>query len=314
MRRRVSVEENRLMLFPTAPKRIANRILGRDRQARRILELEQSERRLSEELALTQGRLLEAHNLIGNLTREPESSRGPSIFLMTLPKSGSIYLLNMFQKGLGYLSFNVSPGYFPRDLADWQKVRVAARGGAAVQTHLDASPVNLQTLRFLVPRIQVHLRDPRQATLSMLHHLCRLWKQQYDMGPMLNVLPMPQKEFFSLPLEEQIDWMVEHYLPGCIQWISEWLAVSDGHVPGPKVLLTTFEQFLQDEDAFLDRTLEFFQVPRDRFVKPKKDAEMTIHFRQGTPDEWRRVYSPQQHAKAAALIPAEWKGRFGWRD
>jgi hypothetical protein len=275
--------------------------------AERIRELEQSEQHLLGALASANARL-EA------LPPTPQSGLGPTIFLVTLPKSGSIYLLNMFQKGLGYEPYNVSPGYFPRDLADWHKLRVAAAGGAVVQSHLDASPVNLQSMTHLLTRIQVHLRDPRQATLSMLHHLGRQWDKTKDTGNLLNVLPAPGPGFFDQAFEKRLGWMVDHYLPGCVQWIGEWLDVADKRTAGPDVHLTTFEQFTKDEDEFLARTLEFFQVARNRFVKPAKDQAMTVHFRQGTADEWRSVYSPEQQAKAAAMIPGEWKERFGWKD
>jgi hypothetical protein len=279
-------------------------MLRRTRLIDRIAELEATEQRL----------LAERSAMIAAPVCRPEPTAGPPIHLVTLPKSGSVYLWNVLSKGLGYECDSVSTGCFPRDVADWRKVRSTSAGGVIVQSHLDASRANLQILGHYLPRLQVHLRDPRQATLSMLHHLAGLWKKHRSRDVMLPVQPLPPQEFFEQPLSRQVEWMVEHYLPGCIQWIGEWLAVADGRVPGPAIHITSFEQMLQDEDALLRGTLEFFGIAPDRFAKPARDDAMMAHFRQGTADEWRTVYAPDQQAKAAGLIPDEWKRRFGWRD
>lgn len=239
---------------------------------------------------------------------------GPSIVLSTLPKSGSIYQLTLFEKGLGYATRNTSLGYFPRDLADWSKLQEAMRGGAMTQFHLDASPANLQILRVVCPRLQLHLRDPRQATLSMTHHLRRLWDVHQDLNVLLPVQPVPDRKFFDWDLPTQNDWMIDHYLPGCIQWIGEWLAVADAQNTGLEVLLTTFEEMIRDEHEFISRTLEFFKIPAARFTHPNLNKTMAVHFRQGTPDEWRGVYTESQRARASAAIPSAWKNRFGWLD
>lgn len=234
--------------------------------------------------------------------------------LASLPKSGSIYQLTLFEKGLGYAARNTSLGYFPRDSADWSKLREVMRGGAMTQFHLDASPANLQILRVVCPRLQVHLRDPRQATLSMTHHLRRLWDLYHDLGVVLPVQPVPDRAFFDRDLTAQVDWMIDHYLPGCVQWIGEWLAVADSPAAGVEVLLTTFEEMIRDEPAFIARTLDFFRIPAGRFARPALDKTMAVHFRQGKPDEWRGVYTETQQARATAAIPTAWKTRFGWVD
>lgn len=248
--------------------------------------------------------------LRGGLPQDP--ALGPSVLISSLPKSGSIYQLNLFQKGLGYAARNVSPGYFPHDHLDWTRLRDAARGGVIAQSHFDASPLNLQALRLLQPRVQVHLRDPRQATLSMAHHLRRFWELYRDPGVMLCVEPAPAPALYDLDFTAQLDWMLDHYLPGCIRWIGEWLAVADGPPAGVEVLLTSFDDMVRDEPAFARRTLEFFGIPEAKFNRPALEKTMAVHFRKGEADEWKRVFTQAQQERASALIPAAWKDRFGW--
>lgn len=250
--------------------------------------------------------------LRGGPLQDPEL--GPSIVLSSLPKSGSIYQLSLFEKGLGYAARNTSLGYFPRDLADWSKLGEVMRGGAMTQFHLDASPANLQILRVVCPRLQVHFRDPRQATLSMTHHLRRLWDMHHDLRFMLPVQPVPDRRFFECDIATQIDWMIDHYLPGCVQWIEEWLTVADDPAAGIEVLLTTFEEMIRDEPAFVARTLDFFRIPAGRFANPNLERTMAVHYRQGTPDEWRGIFTEAQRVRATAAIPFAWKTRFGWLD
>ncbi len=243
---------------------------------------------------------------------ETEAERGPSIFISTLPKTGSIYLLNTLSRGLQYRPFNVSLGYFPHDLLDWPRLQAASRGGMISQTHIDASPANLQILELVQPKVQVHLRDPRQAMLSMTHHLRRLWEDSADLATMLCVQPRPQREFFDRPLEGQIDWMIEHYLPHSSQWIDDWLQVIDSGATGLSVLLTTFEELIQNEAAFLERSISFFGISSQAFVVPKVEKSMAVHFRQGKPDEWKQIFTAEQRRRARQFVRPEWADRFGW--
>ncbi len=280
----------------------------------------------SEQLWLAQDQLRHALAEVARLSDAPvDPAAGPSLFLCTLPKSGTIYLTNLFLRGLGLAHRSVTLGCFPRDLLDWQKVR-AARAGAVVHTHLDASPANLQVLRTLQPRAMVHLRDPRQAALSFVHHARRLWDRARDPAELLHIDPAPPADFYARPLDQQVDWVLDLYLPACVQWVADWLAAADGD-SGVEVLVTTFDEMTRDERGLVRRVLAFFGHDPDRFDWPAVDravaahsagsdprAVFGVHFRQGTPDEWRGVFTPAQRDRATAQIPAAWKARFGWTD
>jgi hypothetical protein len=286
---------------------------AREAELRRMVEgAQEQHRRAAEQHRQAVEQHRQAAEQLARLSAEPDPTHGPSIFIATLPKSGSIYLLNVLGLGLGYLSYNVGLGYFPRDLLDWSRLRTSSRGGAVTQSHVDASAANLQVLRLYQPRVQVHLRDPRQATLSMTHHLRRFWELYRDLGVMQAVEPAPTAEFFARTLGEQIDWMIDHYLTGCVRWIGEWLDVADAGGRGLDVLLTTFEEMTRDEAGFIDRTLGFFGIAPGRFSRPAVEKSMAVHFRQGTADEWRGVFTAAQQDRATAMIPAAWKDRFGW--
>ena len=247
-------------------------------------------------------------------TRPPPRNDLPSILSVTLPKSGTVFLLTLFHKGLGHLPTPVSLTYFPKDLIDWQKLEDMRKGGWVVPSHLDASPANVQYLTVYRQPVHLHLRDPRQATLSMTHHMARY---QREFGPThgapLQVCPTTPVGFCDWPLAEQNEWMIAHYLPSCVTWIRDWLAQVDapGGPPFP-ILLTTFEEMIRDETAVVRRILDFFAVPNERYTPQTVEKSMGSHFRQGTPDEWKSVFTPDQQDAATRLIPLEWVERFGW--
>lgn len=246
--------------------------------------------------------------------RGPARNDLPSILSVTLPKSGTVFLTALFHAGLGHQVAPVSLTYFPKDLLDWTKLEDMRRGGIAVPSHIDASPANLQYLTAYAQPVHLHLRDPRQATLSMTHHMARYQKKFGPThGAPLQLCPTTPPTFHEWPLAEQIGWMIANYLPSCVTWVRDWLAVYDapGGPPFP-ILLTTFEEMIRDEAAVIRRILDFFGIPAERFTRPPVAKTMDSHFRQGTPDEWRSVYTPAQQDEATRQLPAEWVARFGW--
>ncbi len=258
----------------------------------------------------------EADALRGQLDagRPPPRNDLPSILSVTLPKSGTVFLTALFHQGLGHQVMPASLTYFPKDLIDWNKLEDVRRGGVAVPSHIDASPANLQYLTAYRQPVHLHLRDPRQATLSMTHHMARYQKKFGPThGAPLQLCPTTPPTFHEWPLPEQNEWMIAHYLPSCVTWVRDWLAVldADGGPPFP-MLLTTFEQMIRDEATVIRQILEFFGIPPERFTRPTVAKTMDSHFRQGTPDEWRTVYTPAQQEAATRLLPPEWIERFGW--
>lgn len=234
----------------------------------------------------------------------------PSILFNTLPKSGSVFITKTLTQGLGFQHLAVSLGYFPVDLIDWTKLKRAAQGNHVSQEHFDASEMNLQILRHFKPRMVLHLRDPRQATLSFLHHTVRLFNEGHgDMA--FQICPTPGKDFYFESLSGQIDWMIENYLTGAVKWICDWLAVADAK--GLDILITTYEDFVSDNQALYHRILDFYGIPRERFHAVALAKTMENHYRKGKVAEWKEVFSPRQRERATAVVTQKLIDRFNWR-
>ena len=225
----------------------------------------------------------------------------PAIFFNTLPRSASIFITTALRVMLQREFFMVAE----IDSADNQiyelNTRLFASGGVITQAHLPASEHNLAILNRYLDKLVVHLRDPRQATLSLVY----LFRRQQAAGPdQIRFLPPLPPDYLSLPLAEQIDWNLRHYYPLLIRWSEGWLDVSEqGRFKGD-LLLTRYEDFIADAAGFYQRLLDFYGL------QPLSDAMVGytpppgyLNFRKGEPEEWREVFSPAQRAYAEALLP-----------
>jgi hypothetical protein len=233
----------------------------------------------------------------------------PGILLNTLPKSGSIYLVTALREGLALQQKSVSLGYFPIDLADWQGIRALRSGGMIAQTHLDASPANLQIFEHYLDRWIVHVRDPRQALLSWVHHLAKYYVKRGH--PAFESCPAAPAEYYGWSLGRQIDWQIGVYLPQAVGWIEDWLRYAQ--TMRSKVLITSFEDLVRSEPIFMRTILDFLGIPHALMRRAEVKKTEATHFRMGRVDEWVEVFTPDQARSATKLIPDALLREFRWR-
>ena len=244
----------------------------------------------------------------------------PGIRLNTIPKSASIYLWGALSKGLGIPFMRVSGNWFPGDVVVPDQLRILVEGNAISQEHLPANPQNLVALNVLLDRFIVHVRDPRMTTLEWMHHLVTLKSSGDPEGWLPFLLPQQLPEgFFSMSMSEKIGAQIDLMLPVMIRWLEEWLDASEDSSFKPKILFTRYEDFVEDEEAFLAAILDFYEIDRSLFrfkpFRPKAGeggTEGELHFRNARTDEWREVFTPEQLDKACQMMPRRLLKRFGW--
>ena len=131
--------------------------------------------------------------------------------------------------------------------------------------HISPKPVSIRLLSRKIDRMILHFRDPRQAMLSWTHNLNRLWREyqsgnEETLDRILWPAAVPTEAYFEQGLNDQITWQIEHYFPLCVEWINSWLSLIDSGPP-IRILLTHFEQMVENQEAFFDRVLEFYEIP-----------------------------------------------------
>jgi len=226
--------------------------------------------------------------------------RLPSIAIVAQSKSASVSVGNIFSSGFELPSVVYSIATL-EVVESW--ARDFARGGACYTTHLYPLERNISRFkRAGVQKIIVHVRDPRQGILSLIHHIMR-----YDA-----YLHLRQNGFAERTIDEQLEDLLEVYLRR-IAWVQGWLEAENEL----DIHFSTFEDFVQNRDDFVARYLEYYGGSTEYF---RPEAGLTMHqgtdyhFRAGEVDEWRRVFSPANVKRMSDLLPESIKRRFNWPD
>lgn len=238
----------------------------------------------------------------------------PGIVLSTLPKSGSVYIWQILSDALNIRQYSINIGHFPDSLIAPESTREVARGGIITVSHFPASWRNLLTLqRCGIDRIIVHVRDPRQAMLSWVHHVIERQNRQHPELVARDILP--PDSYFSLPLTDVITWHIENFLPMQIRWIEGWLDASEDPACNLKVQFTKYEDLNLNPDSFFDSILQFYDIDKSLFAIPNYGRPHLgdLHFREGRIDEWRDVFTSEQSEKVTNMISARLYSKFGWR-
>ncbi len=225
----------------------------------------------------------------------------PSIVFVPQGKSASVSVAAIF--GSGFRLPSVCYSLVNLDIIDsW--AADYARGGACYATHLIPSLDKVRQLkRAGISKIVVHVRDPRQALVSIVHHLDRYTDQM----PGLRA-----QAALGQTVSERAQRAIASY-EDSIRWISGWVELESEI----DILFSTFEDFIADRAAFVERYLDFYGVHRAHFNWGNAFGEhkgVDNHFRSGRTDEWREVLEPAFAARISAMLPPQLIEKFGWFD
>ncbi|WP_407174385.1 sulfotransferase domain-containing protein [Bradyrhizobium sp. STM 3562] len=241
-------------------------------------------------------------------TNSPKKNHA-KIFVNTIPKSGSVFILTALQELAGCEHLVLGTGYVPNDSLLLDQARKFSQGGFAAQQHADCRPNNLAILEKFVPKWVVHLRDPRSVTLSWTHHLDKFVALN-QRGMLDYVAPIPGEDYLALDFSGRLDWQITHFLPHIVHWTASWLEYADRNAD--RVLVSTYEQMIDDQAAFFRRLLNFFDISNPELGDLSRFRSEAHHFRKGEVAEWRSVFTEEQKARSLAAIPETLRTRMAW--
>ena len=230
-----------------------------------------------------------------------------------MPKSGSAYISSSLATILQLNTMQIGNAYAGLiDQINIQRARTFSRGGFVSQDHLAPCTENLQVLQYFKLKLVLHLRDPRQALLSWVHHLDWISGGSDTCEELADATPRVPSGYFDFSLSRKIDWQIDNYLPQLITWTAQWVAVADSEtIP---ILITHQNDLRTNEKAFFDAILAFYQLNFDYTLpNPPRTLEAT-HFRRADPMEWIKTFTPDQIVLATSMIPRPLAMRFGWDD
>lgn len=250
----------------------------------------------------------------------------PKINILCMPKSGTAYTSKTLAAGLSIPVLDSSIGIFPDKVINlsggWDKF--------LNENCLHCSDVSYNEFhRYIFERSMgktvLHFRDPRPALLSWIHYLDNRTLPHIELhrgelpgtNPYLSYIDAVFERYMSedwdsLDMERKIDLNIDTFYIESLQWLSGWL---DGIelFRNVEFLITQHQELKDDEKAFFNKILDFYEIPRERFVHPHLTKAMdTVNYRKGSNVEWVEVFSAQQRKRVTEMLPAEWMRQFGW--
>ena len=179
--------------------------------------------------------------------------------------------------------------------------------GGFAREHLLPTPENVILLKERGLRMVFHVRDIRQYVLSFANY-------HFDYVSRGNTQLI--QEYWNVGLDVR-HWTLDDFTEKFIQSVSSlvqiiqgWLDVyNEGVLP---VLVTTYEEFVDDQDAFFKKVLTFYDIPDGEFKHVVVPKDWKCNFRNGTKDEWRDVLTLEQQERINAMIPEEFFEFFHW--
>lgn len=222
----------------------------------------------------------------------------PPVLISTLPKSGSLFILNTLRAGLGVPHCALSYIGLFADLIP-RRVRAFSQGGAVAVEHIFPTARDLGLLRDAgLRKLVFHTRDIRQVALSFVHH---------TLSDEVDTLPrqkLTRRRADAARDQELFEIIYCRKLAEWLAFLDQWAAfLETDH--GFEIKLTTFDDLTGDEEGFFRGLLGFFGVPEAAFdwsVLARSKQERAGHFRRGEREEWRSVLSPETQARAAEMI------------
>jgi hypothetical protein len=154
-------------------------------------------------------------------TQYSRSDRPQLLLLAALPKSGSTSVAHALAETMSWpmtefiCRRSLDNFVFSDQILDEPSI-IAARYNAVEHSHLQYNiSVGSTLARYPWLKMVVHIRDPRDVMVSTLDTVRRLRSFAF-------IRHCPDWE--DRPLERQLDWFIERYLPSVLHWIAGWLA------------------------------------------------------------------------------------------
>ncbi len=172
-----------------------------------------------------------------------------------------------------------------------------------ITSHLPASHHNLHTLAECgVETVSVLLRDPRDATVSWVHHLRKHGPATAPHTSHFQYLP---PAYFEWDLQAQMEFGIATFLPQAVDWVESWLfALTRQDFPGLQANLYYYDELRSRPRQYFRRLLGghgITQYDESGIQQPKPGEN---HFRKGNHASWKEEFPESWHSWASQLLTA----------
>jgi hypothetical protein len=258
---------------------------------------------------------------------KPHPHRSPqnSIFLATLPKSGTEFIwggihdatalvmpphlsdqdfMRSYLSGFCNREDVYSTGVFTSERLILDGLRQLSPNGIVHASHCMATYHNVYTLKEAgFKRITVLVRDPRDSTVSWTYHLRApaMGEQMRNFNSLIQHLP---SDYFAWSHAQQLAFQVRTFLPAAVNWVESWIEASlSRETDHPlEIQFVHFNDLRTEPHRMFEKVLEFHGVTDYDLAKIQPSKAGTRHFRRGETGTWRDEFSDADRAFADNLL------------
>lgn len=239
------------------------------------------------------------------------------IFMNTMPKSGSMFILDSLisilpSKDIQHSHVSANQGFPFDEIVKNRLVNTLKSKDKyhLVQEHIACSLVNTRLLESSLSQMILHIRDPRAALLSWVHHFEN--NLRLDVSKLYNIEYQIPLNYAELTLADRLDYDLHNLLPCFTDWLKRWVSFYDNPNRNIKILLSTHYELKEDSELLLKKICDFYRIEGaylDKLSKPQKGVN---HFRKGLSTEFFDAFTEKQLNFANSIMDPEWFDRFNW--
>ena len=229
------------------------------------------------------------------------------IIIVTVPKTGTAFIRSTLRKMLDIEGPCISEGEWPNLLTSNYALGKCLKNNGFTVTHLQGTRYNVDALKNKgIKKIIVQVRDPRQSTLSCLHHLDNIREKTTFSSQYFHV-----DNYFELNFEQKLDYQMKYEFPEFCQATERWLDMAS--LDDFEIKFMTFSHMKSQPESYFKEIFEYFGINGEvgEIASPKPGE---ANFRKGQEDEWKSVFTEQQKTIASETISRRLKSQFGWED
>jgi hypothetical protein len=272
--------------------------------------------RQRDQLVIERDRLLAEHKRPAMSFSKGRTAQ-PSIFIATLPKSGTVFTRTAIVDAAGLEvppidtatnSANLSGycnapnpysrGDFTSEHLNLPALRHLQPNGFVWVSHCPPTHHNLCTLRDAgFDKVTALVRDPRDATVSWTYHLRTMARSMMNYNSFIQHLPV---DYFHWLHADQLAFQVRTFLPTAVNWIEGWAGASMQNLV--RVHFVLFDELRTQPQFVFQRIFEFHGVSEFDLAKVPAPEPGKRHFRKGESGAWRNEFSESDKAFANNLI------------
>jgi hypothetical protein len=236
----------------------------------------------------------------------------PPVFIVALPKSGSIYLKRALRRTLRVPVHHVSGGGMYGSCLRYDDLCHFEQGDVVTREHLQPTRFQVAMLaQYGIRRVVLHLRDPRDAIASWTHHMDSILERRGLRGVSLSCEKVLPESYIGWSFEDRLRWQVENTLPDFVAWSERWLDLADSSAD-VRFLITDYQDLARNNHAFVVKILDFYEIPyREDWISLPAVivGRNNIRRKPGSGNDM-----PHEIFKLAdAAVPASLCDRFGWK-